>query len=113
MISLFLIAVLFLVGLTGIILCRNLVRKVMALNIINSSVIILFIFWGGLKGVHAPILIELETDIVDPLPQALMLTAIVVGICVTALALAFIYKLYHRYGSTDLDKIEQQVNQNE
>ncbi|MCX7787546.1 MAG: cation:proton antiporter subunit C [Spirochaetes bacterium] len=105
-----LIALLFLVSLAGIILSKNLIRKVMALNMLNSAVIILFIFFGSLRGTHAPILVAGETDIVDPTPQALMLTAIVVGICITALALAFIYKLHHRYGTTELPEIERQVH---
>lgn len=113
MIALLLIALLFLVSLVGIILSKNLIRKVMALNMLNSAVIILFIFFGSLKGTHAPILVGDETDIVDPVPQALMLTAIVVGICVTALALGFIYKLYERYSTTELQEIEQQVHRND
>lgn len=113
MIALILIALLFLVSLGGMVFSKNLIRKVMALNMMNSAVIILFIFFGSLKGTHAPILISNETDIVDPIPQALMLTAIVVGICITALALAFIHKLYDRYGTTELSDIERQVHQNE
>jgi len=113
MIALLLISLLFLVSLGGMILSKNLIRKVMALNMLNSAVIILFIFFGSLKGTHAPILVGGETDIVDPIPQALMLTAIVVGICVTALALAFIYRLYDRYGTTELPEIEHQVHQND
>ncbi len=113
MISLLLISLLFLVSLGGIILSKNLIRKVMALNMLNSAVIILFIFFGSLKGTHAPILVADETDIVDPIPQALMLTAIVVGICITALALAFIYKLHDRYGTTELSDIERQVHRDD
>ncbi len=113
MIALILIALLFLVSLVGLILSKNLIRKVMSLNMLNSAVIILFIFFGALKGTHAPILVTGETDIVDPIPQALMLTAIVVGICITALALAFIYRLYDRYGTTDLKEIERQVHLDE
>jgi len=113
MIPLLLIALLLLVSLGGMILSKNLIRKVMALNMLNSAVIILFIFFGSLKGTHAPILVDSEMDIVDPIPQALMLTAIVVGICITALALAFIYRLYDRYGTTELPEIEHQVNRND
>lgn len=113
MIALLLITLLFLVSLGGMIFSRNLIRKVMALNMLNSAVIILFIFFGSLKGTHAPILVSNETDVVDPIPQALMLTAIVVGICVTALALAFIYRLYNRYGTTELPEIERQVYRND
>ena len=113
MIALLLITLLFLVSLGGMIFSRNLIRKVMALNMLNSAVIILFIFFGSLKGTHAPLLVSNETDVVDPIPQALMLTAIVVGICVTALALAFIYRLYNRYGTTELPEIERQVYRND
>jgi multicomponent Na+:H+ antiporter subunit C len=46
---------------------------------------------------------------VDPLPQALMLTAIVVGVCIVALALALVHRLYRRFETLDIREIERQV----
>ena len=82
----------------------------MALNIINSSVVILFIYKGSLSGNLAPILTEGQKDIVDPVPQALMLTAIVVGLCITALALVLIYRLYRFYNTLDITEIEKRIH---
>lgn len=104
-----LILVIFLLGAWGLLAKRNVIKKVMALNIINSAVIMAFIYIGSQSGTSAPILVEGVTDIVDPIPQALMLTAIVVGICTTALALTLIYKMYQKYHSLDIVEIERQL----
>ena len=111
MINLTLIAALFVTGVSGLILSRNLIKKVIALGIINTAVIILFIYTGSLSGVLAPIITAGEINIVDRLPQALMLTAIVVGLCIPALALALIYRLYRLYGTLDIREIEKKARQ--
>lgn len=104
----YLIGAIFLVGLWGVIAVPNLIRKVIALSIANSAIIILFVHYASLSGDSAPILTGEGTP-VDPLPHALMLTAIVVGICVLALALALVYRLYRRYGTLDIREIERRV----
>lgn len=101
-----LIGILFCVGFWGLLGKNHLVKKVIGLNILSCAVITLFIYQGSLAGVTAPILVSGLTDIVDPLPQALMLTAIVVGVCLTALALSLAYRLYREYGSMDIRIIE-------
>jgi multicomponent Na+:H+ antiporter subunit C len=106
----YLILVLLLVGIWGLIRKRNLIKKVIALSIINSAIVMLFLY-GGASGNNAPILVGDITDIVDPVPQALMLTAIVVGICLTALALVLVYQMYQRYHTLDITKIEAQIEQ--
>ena len=100
------ILLLFLLGVWAIMARSNLMKKVMALNILNSAVVMFFVYSGSLSGTTAPILVQDIKDIVDPLPQALMLTAIVVGICLTALALAVIERIYRRYRSLDIREIE-------
>jgi multicomponent Na+:H+ antiporter subunit C len=106
----YLILILLLVGVWGLIRKRNLIKKVIALSIINSAIVMLFLY-GGASGDNAPILVGNITDIVDPVPQALMLTAIVVGICLTALALGLVYQMYQRYHTLDITKIEAQIEQ--
>lgn len=105
---------LFLVGLAGLIARRNLVKKTYALAIMNSAVVILFILEGSSIGSAAPLL---ESGghpgaslFVDPIPQALMLTAIVVGVCVSALALALAFRLYRKYGTLDCDELRTMVD---
>lgn len=108
----YLIVILFLVGVFGLVLCRNLIKKVMYLNIINSAIVILFIYLSSHSGDQAPIPFGQTGSIVDPLPHALMLTAIVVGICLTALALSLVYRLHCKYGSLDVHDIENKVREN-
>ena len=107
----YLIIALFVLGVWGLLHKRNLIKKVIALSIMNSAIVILFIYGGSLSGKNAPILIGEIADIVDPLPQALMLTAIVVGVCLTALALALVYKMYQRYHTLDISQIEAIIRQ--
>jgi multicomponent Na+:H+ antiporter subunit C len=85
---------------------------VIALNIMNSAVIMFFLYEGEgpTDGKSAPILVQGIREIVDPLPQALMLTAIVVGVCITALALTLVYLMYQRYHTLDINNIEAQVH---
>jgi multicomponent Na+:H+ antiporter subunit C len=103
-----LIGALFLVGLWGLTTKANLIKKIMALSICNSAVVLLFVYHGSLSGNTAPILGTQEA-MVDPLPQALMLTAIVVGICVVALALVLVYRIYLVHKTLDIRVIEKSV----
>ncbi len=93
--------IIFLIGLYGLISKKNLIKKVMGLNILTSGIILFFVSLGYKRGFTAPIMEEGVTNVVDPLPQALMLTTIVIGVCITALALSLIIRIYERYGSLD------------
>jgi len=104
----YLIGAIFLLGMWGLITKPNMVKKVMALSIANSAVIVLFVYHGSLSGNTAPIAGG-EGIMVDPLPQALMLTAIVVGICVVSLALALIYRIYLRFRTLDMRRVEKEA----
>ena len=105
----YLIGALFLVGLWGMMAKPNLVKKVISLSIANAAIVLFFIYHGSLSGSTAPIKTTAEAPMVDPLPQALMLTAIVVGICVLALALALVFRLYGRFSTLDFREIERRV----
>ncbi len=91
----------------GLIVSDNLIRKIMCLNIIESLIILSFLTTGFVEGAHAPILVEGITRYVDPMPQALMLTAIVIGVCFNSLALAFIVKVYYRYKSILVSQLHE------
>lgn len=107
-----LVLILLCIGLWGILAGRSLIRKIIGLSILNSSVVILFILSGRLDGIRAPILTDGQSGmIVDPIPQALMLTAIVVGLSVTAVALILAVKLYRSCGSLNIDEIEESVDE--
>jgi multicomponent Na+:H+ antiporter subunit C len=103
-----LIGTLFLAGLWGVVTKPNLIKKIMALSIANSAIVLLFVYHGSRSGTTAPIT-GTEQAMVDPLPQALMLTAIVVGICVVALGLVLIDRIYIRHRTLDIRLIEKEV----
>jgi multicomponent Na+:H+ antiporter subunit C len=104
------ILLLILTGVAGVILADNLIKKIMSLGILNSALVILFVWAGSLSGSEAPILLAGVRDIVDPLPQAVMLTAIVIGVCVTAVALALVLRIYDHYGTVSRRRLEELRN---
>lgn len=106
MIARALILCLFITGIAGLTTRRNLVKKAYALSIMNSAVVLLFVLEGSGIGDKAPLLGGSPGAFVDPVPQALMLTAIVVGVCVSALALTIAYRLYGVYGTLDADELK-------
>ncbi len=87
----------------------NLIKKIVGLNIFQTSVFILYISMGKVDGGTAPIIVEGAPDTVysNPLPHVLILTAIVVGIATTALGLALIVRIKEAYGSVEEDEITQ------
>ena len=107
--ALYLAIALFLLGVWGLVRQDHLIKKVIALSIVNSALLILFVWLGSLSGSAAPILVEEAMEVVDPLPQALMLTAIVIGICLTALALLLVVRIYRSYGTLDIRRVERAI----
>ena len=102
--------ILFGIGILGIVLRRDLVIKLLALGMINAASILFFISMGDRPGGRPPIQLLGETQLlVDPLPQALVLSAIVVNFAILALALVFVMILCERYHSTDSRRIEQEI----
>ncbi|WP_226703970.1 cation:proton antiporter subunit C [Microbulbifer elongatus] len=92
---------LMMIGLYMVIAQGNLVKKIIGLNIFQTSVFIFYISVGKVDGGGAPILTEGETLYSNPLPHVLILTAIVVGIATTALALALTIRIKRAYGSIE------------
>jgi len=84
----------------------NLVKKIVGLNIFQTSVFMLYISMGKILGGTAPILID-DPDAVysNPLPHVLILTAIVVGIATTALGLALVVRIRETYGTIEEDEL--------
>lgn len=94
-----------LIGIYGVINSPNLIKKVMCLSLVESMVILQFLGVGFDRGAGAPILHQGIDAFVDPVPQALMLTAIVIGVCFNALAIALIVKLFHKRGTVDVREL--------
>lgn len=84
---------------------QNLVKKLIGLNIFQTSVFLLFITMGKVRGGTAPILDKSFEIYSNPLPHVLILTAIVVGLATTALALAIIVRIDHVYETIEEDEI--------
>jgi len=95
-------------GLYVVIAQGNLVKKIVGLNIFQASVFILFISMAKVEGGTAPILVEGATRYSNPLPHVLILTAIVVGVATTALALALVVRINGAYHSVEEDEIHAQ-----
>jgi len=97
---------LIMLGLYVVMANSNLVKKVVGLNIFQTAVFIFYISLGEREGGTAPILAEAYSNYVNPLPHVLILTAIVVGVATTALALALAVRIYRSYGSIEEDEID-------
>jgi len=107
MISYVMCFLLFLVGLYGLITQRNLIKIAISMSIMEFSTFLFFALIGYIKDGVAPIVNPAEPDkiYVDPLPQALVLTAIVIGLATTAMLMAVIIRLYRKYKTFDIREI--------
>jgi multisubunit Na+/H+ antiporter MnhC subunit len=94
-----------LVGIYGLLTKRNIIKMIMSLCIMNSGIILFFISIGYVEGGQAAIFEDATSLMVDPLPQAVMLTAIVIGLGITALGLALSIKIYDEYKTLDTNKL--------
>ncbi|MDK2917835.1 MAG: multicomponent Na+:H+ antiporter subunit [Candidatus Petromonas sp.] len=90
-----------LIGIYGLATSKNIIKSIVCLNITQTAVILVFLNFGAFHGSNIPILIDKVIDMTDPLPQALMITAIVIGAAITALALMLSIKIFHYYGTLD------------
>ncbi len=100
------VIVLMMVGFYIVIAQHNLVKKVVGLNIFQVSVFVFYISMSKITGGSAPILDEAIKVYSNPLPHVLILTAIVVGVATTSLALALIVRIQSAYGTIEDDDIE-------
>jgi len=99
---------LILIGIYAVLTKKNIIKIVIGLSIVDSGVNLLLISLGYIKNGTAPIFSTpgLTADkMVDPIPQALVLTAIVIGLGVTAVALALVIRLYDHHKTLDINKI--------
>ena len=99
---------LIMIGLLTVLSKRNLIKIIVGLTLLDTGVNLLLIAIGYIHNRTAPIVTRAYTDptkMVDPVPQALVLTAIVIGLGVTALALALAIRVYGHYKTLDTSKI--------
>ena len=104
---------LFMIGALMVINKSNLFKKLIGINIMESSIFIMFIGGGYIRDAAVPAMEigNVKAVYINPLPSALMLTGIVVSVSVTAFALALILRLYDSYGTVDAKKIVEMRNE--
>ncbi len=105
MIEYILILTVILAGLIGMGLSHNMVKSILCLNICEAGIIMLFLSLAYAPGKRPPVAPALPSVMVDPTPQALMITAIVIGAATTSLALMMSVKLFHHYGTLNWEEL--------
>jgi multicomponent Na+:H+ antiporter subunit C len=109
------ISLLMLVGVYGMMAKRNLLKKLMGMNVLQVGVILFWLTYSPKLGATIPVIDPtrgeaiLPADYANPLPQALMLTAIVVSVATTGLALALLIRIHRRYGTLEEDQILERM----
>ena len=109
---------LLMVGLYAMIAKKNLVKKIIGMNILQSAVILFFISIGAKKNATIPIILHDTSsqahaihaaDYINPLPHVLMLTAIVVAVATLGVALAIAQMIYREYGTLEEDEVLRRI----
>ena len=109
--------VLMMIGFYAMIGKRNLVKKLLGMNIFQTAIILFFVSTGVKRGGGIPIVDKYQalesgvdvSQVVNPLPHVLMLTAIVVAVSVTGVALAVLLRIYREYGTLEEDEILDRI----
>ncbi|MDR5672453.1 Multisubunit Na+/H+ antiporter, MnhC subunit [Halalkaliarchaeum sp. AArc-CO] len=96
----------FIIGLYTLIDDPHLVKKVIGLGLMQISVFMLFVSIGYIEGANPP-LVDEPGPHANPLPHVIVLTAIVIAVSLSALALAIVIRLYAEFGTTDVREIEE------
>ncbi|MBO5094019.1 MAG: cation:proton antiporter subunit C [Lachnospiraceae bacterium] len=109
-------AVLFGIGFGNLLLQKNLIKKIIGLNIMDSAVYLFLAEKGYIIGRTAPIVtggVQSVEAYINPIPSGLVLTGIVVSVSVSALMLSLTIRLYRRYHTLDLDQISLMIKKEE
>ena len=112
------VVVLMVLGLAGMMLKKNLVKKVIGMSIFQSGIILFYIVSANKYGATVPIKTKLldvadTANYINPLPHTLMLTAIVVGVATTGVAFALIIAIYRRYNTIEEDQLLERMKEDE
>ncbi len=103
--------ILIMIGFYGMMAKNNLMKKLIGMNIFQWSIILFYISIGSKRGGTVPIIDPSlhpairAVDYINPLPHVLMLTAIVVGVATTGIALTLLILIYRKYGTMEEDEI--------
>ena len=100
--------ILFGIGFSNLLLQKNLIKKIIGLNIMDTATYLSLALKGYIADRKAPVVVDGVTSpeaYINPIPSGLVLTGIVVSVSVTALMLSLTIRLYRRYHTLDLDEI--------
>lgn len=99
--------ILFCIGFTTLLLHKNLIKKIIGMNIMDTGIYLFLASMGYIENGKAPIISDVNSDIlfINPIPSGLVLTGIVVSVSVSAVMLALSVRLYYRYHTLNLDEI--------
>lgn len=101
---------LFFIGAWGLVTRRNIIKSILSIGIMQTAVILFFLSSPGITESVPPIgEITSTANVADPLPQALMITEIVIGAGITAASLVMFIHLFHKYGSTNWTTINRTI----
>lgn len=112
------VVILLMIGLYAMMVKRNLVKKIIGMNIFQTAIILFYVSSGAKKNATIPIIMHGHgaTDhavhaeaFINPLPHVLMLTAIVVSVATLGVALALALKVYKQYGTLEEDEIQNKI----
>ena len=104
--------ILFVTGFANLLLQKNLIKKIIGLNIMDSSIYLFLAVKGYITGRTVPIVVDGVTEVeayINPIPAGLVLTGIVVSVSVSALMLSLTIRLYRRYQTLNLDEISTRL----
>jgi multicomponent Na+:H+ antiporter subunit C len=104
---------LFIIGLYTVVTHRNLIKRILGVNIMGTGIFFFFIAIGNVAAGQPPIIIGSGTDIIyiNPLPSVLILTGIVVVVSITVYSLSLVIRIYQTYGTIDQEEIVQLMNE--
>ena len=112
------VVVLISIGLYAMIAKKNLVKKIIGMNIFQTAIILFYVSIGAKRGATLPIIEHGHgqsvhavhaVDYINPLPHVLMLTAIVVSVATLGVALALAMRIYFHYGTLEEDEIQKKI----
>ena len=104
--------VLFGIGFANLMFQKNLIKKIIGFNIMDTAIYLFLAEKGYIAGRMAPIVVDGIQEVsayINPIPSGLVLTGIVVSVSVSALMLSLTIRLYQRYHTLDLDEISLQL----
>lgn len=107
---------LFVIGMLNLILAKNLIKKIIGLDIMDAAVYLFLGSMGYIEGRSAPIVVDGITDVeayINPIPAGLVLTGIVVSVSVSALMMALSVNLYRQYNTLNIDEIMMKLRREE